>query len=364
MINFEPAAAGDPLVSIILPIRNEARYIARCLDGVLTQDYARDKIEILVVDGMSVDDTRKIVARIAAQDPRVRLIDNPEQFVPTALNHGIRLARGTVIIRVDGHAIIARDYVRRCIDDLARVEADCVGGPIRTMGETWAAAGIAIAQSSPFGVGNAAFRYAQHAQYVDTLAFGAYRRGVFDRIGLFDEELIRNQDDEFNYRLTSQGGKIWLDPEIRSDYFSRASLRALWSQYLEYGFWKVRVIQKHGRPASWRHLIPGAFVLALLGSAAGGVLFNLPLLFLAVVAPYLFASLTVSFWLAARKGPGYLPLLPFAFAAMHLAYGIGFLWGFVRFGLDRPTPTVPQRKSTGSAILVEDRLSPESLEKK
>ena len=346
MIDQMPAGAEDPFVTILLPIRNEARYIARCLDAVLTQNYAPEKIEVLVVDGMSVDGTREIVTQFAARDSRVRLVDNPERYVPTALNHGIRIARGTVVIRVDGHAIIAKDYVRRCIDDLARVEADCVGGPIRTIGETWMAAGIAIAQSSPFGVGNAAFRYAHRAQYVDTLAFGAYRRGVFDRIGLFDEELIRNQDDEFNYRLTSSGGKIWLDPEIRSDYFSRASLRALWSQYQGYGFWKVRVIQKHGRPASWRHLVPGAFVLALLASVVFGALFGSPLLLLGVASSYVLVSLAAAVWVAVRRGPGYLPLLPFAFATMHLAYGVGFLVGLVRFGLDRPPRAVPQRKGT------------------
>ncbi len=325
--------ASSPLVTIILPIRNEARHIARCLEAVMSQDYPSDKIEILVMDGMSDDGTREIVARFAAQDPRVRLIDNPSRIVPTALNRGIAKARGGVIIRVDGHAVIATDYVRRCIDNLAKVDADCVGGPIRTIGGTWVARSIAIAQSSPFGVGNAAFRYASRAQYVDTLAFGAYRREVFDRIGLFDEELVRNQDDEFNFRLTRSGGKIWLDPEIRSDYFSRATLRALWKQYFEYGFWKVRVIQKHARPASWRHLVPAVFVLALLASAALSIVSGSPILFLAVVASYAAASLTASLWLAARQGWRYLPILPLAFAAMHVAYGLGFVAGLTRFGL-------------------------------
>ncbi|MEW5721076.1 MAG: glycosyltransferase family 2 protein [Chloroflexota bacterium] len=205
-----------PLVTIIMPIRNEGRHIARALDAVLNQDYPRDRIEILVVDGMSNDNTRALVQTFAAHDPRLRLLDNPEHIVPTALNRGIYAARGAVIIRVDGHAEIARDYVRRCIEGLGRVEADCIGGPITTVGETWIARGIALAQSSPFGVGNAAFRYSNRAQYVDTLAFGAYRRKIFDRVGLFDEELVRNQDDEFNFRLARAGGKIWLDPSIRS----------------------------------------------------------------------------------------------------------------------------------------------------
>jgi succinoglycan biosynthesis protein ExoA len=327
--------ASSPLVTVILPIRNEARYIARCLESVVNQDYPRERVEILVVDGMSEDGTRDILAQFADRDPRVRLIDNPQRIVPTALNRGIRAARGEIVIRVDGHAIIAGDYVRRCVQVLSQVNADCVGGPIVTVGETWMARGIAIAQSSPFGAGSAAFRYANTPQYVDTLAFGAYRRQVFDRIGLFDEELVRNQDDEFNYRLIRAGGKIWLDPAIRSDYFSRASLRALWKQYFEYGFWKVRVIQKHGRPASWRHLVPAAFVLALAASAALGIVSGLPILFLVVVASYAAASLAASLWLAVRRGLRYLPLLPLAFATMHLAYGVGFIGGLVYFGLFR-----------------------------
>ncbi|MCL4489669.1 MAG: glycosyltransferase family 2 protein [Chloroflexi bacterium] len=330
----------QPLVSIILPIRNEARYIGRCLEGVIAQDYAvkgaHDKIEVLVVDGMSTDDTREIVAEFMRLDPRIRLIDNPERIVPTALNRGLRLAHGEVIIRVDGHAVIARDYVRRCIETLAQVDADCVGGPIRTVGQTWMAEGIAVAQSSPFGVGSAAFRYADRAQYVDTLAFGAHRREIFARAGFFDEELVRNQDDEFNYRLIKAGGKIWLDPAIRSEYFSRASLAGLWKQYLEYGFWKVRVIQKHGKPASWRHLVPATFVLALVVSGALSLALRSPAWLLAVAAPYVLASLLASAWISSRRGWRYAPVLPLAFATMHLGYGLGFVMGTFHFGLLKP----------------------------
>ena len=144
---------------------------------------------------------------------------------PDRVNRGIRAAKGTVIIRVDGHAVIAPDYVALCITALDSIPADCVGGAIQTIGESWVARAISFAESSPFGVGNAAFRYADSSQYVDTLAFGAYPRNVFDRIGMFDEELERNQDDEFNFRLTLAGGKIWLDPQIHCTYYSRATLR-------------------------------------------------------------------------------------------------------------------------------------------
>jgi hypothetical protein len=164
---------------------------------------------------------------------------------------------------------------------------------------------------------------------------GAYRRELFDRVGLFDEELIRNQDDEFNFRLIRAGGKIRLDPTIRSVYYSRSTLRGLWKQYFEYGFWKVRVIQKHKRPASWRHLVPAALVLALGGSLIGGILYGGSIPFVTVLFTYLGVSLLASVAMGARKGWKYIPVLPVAFATMHLAYGVGFLVGVVYFGLSR-----------------------------
>jgi cellulose synthase/poly-beta-1,6-N-acetylglucosamine synthase-like glycosyltransferase len=341
------AAMGEsPSVSIILPVRNEARYIQRSLDAVAAQDYPHDKMQVLIVDGMSDDGTRELVlqwsersiASTACPEPvegfkrsNVELIDNPQRIVPTALNRGLGVAHGEIIIRVDGHAVIAKDYVRRCVEKLERVDADCVGGAIRTIGETWVAQAIAIAQSTPFGVGNAAFRYAEGGQYVDTLAFGAYRRRVFQRIGLFDEELVRNQDDEFNYRLIRSGGKIWLDPAIHSTYYSRASLTSLWRQYFGYGFWKVRVIRKHGRPASWRHLVPAAFVSALFLLAGISLVSGSPLWFIVIALPYGLATCGVTLALAARKGWRYAPLLPLVFLTMHFAYGTGFLFGLAQF---------------------------------
>lgn len=325
------------LITVVLPVRNEVRFIARTLESILAQAYPAEQIEILVVDGRSDDGTRQIVTEFAQRDARIRLLDNPQRIVPTAMNKGIRAARGSIIVRVDGHAVIESDYIRRCVEGLVSIQADCIGGPIKTVGETRMARAIALAQSSPFGVGNAAFRYANTAQYVDTLAFGAYRREVFDRIGLFDEELVRNQDDELNFRLIQSGGKIWLDPQIRSTYFSRSTLRGLWKQYFEYGFWKVRVIQKHRRPASWRHLVPGAFVLALACLLVLGWLVGSPLFLFTVLLPYLFVSLSVSLWIAAHEGWRYAPLLPLAFATMHLAYGFGFLVGLARFGFSHHT---------------------------
>ncbi|MEM6325509.1 MAG: glycosyltransferase family 2 protein [Bacteroidota bacterium] len=322
-----------PTVSVILPIRNEVSFIERGLGAVLAQDYPPDKVEVLVADGMSDDGTRAIVREVAARHPErtIRLIDNPARIVPTAMNRALAEAEGAVIVRVDGHAEIAPDYVRRSVEALEETGAACVGGVLRTVGETGVARAISRAQSSPFGVGGASFRTGVGAgSFVDTVAFGTYRREVFDRIGGFDEELIRNQDDELNFRLTQSGGKIWLDPSVRCVYFSRASLSKLWRQYYQYGLYKVRVMQKRGGLASWRHLVPAAFVLGLALSAVLALMTGQSLWLLAVAGPYTLANLGASLW-TARGAWNTLPVLPVAFGILHLGYGLGFLAGLWRW---------------------------------
>lgn len=209
-----------------------------------------------------------------------------------------------------------------------------MGGALTTVGETDSARAIALAQSSAFGVGGVAFRtWREKPTYVDTLAFGAYRRDVFDRIGDFDEELVRNQDDEFNYRLIQAGGKILMDPSIRTVYYSRASLKGLWRQYFQYGYYKVRVIQKLGAIPSWRHLVPASFVLGVIVSLAASAVTGNPLWAALVLGSYAAANLGASLWTAVRHGVKYLPLLPLAFWIIHGAYGCGFLAGLLRFGV-------------------------------
>lgn len=326
-------APERPRISVLMPIRNEADFIARSLQSVLAQTYPTEQFEVLILDGMSSDATRAVIARTLAQQqaarqvPDVRLLDNSARTAPHALNIGLRHASGDVILRVDGHCVIAADYLERCITALHATNATCAGGPMETIGTTFVAQAIACAQSSIFGVGGVAFRTGrQQPGYVDTVAFGAYRRAIFDQIGGFDEELVRNQDDEFNFRLTQAGGRIWLDPSIRSRYFSRASLHTLWRQYYQYGLYKVRVIQKRGGVASWRHLVPALFVLGLLGSVVLAVLTGQWLWLLSCSLPYALANLLASI-LTARRNWRVLPLLPIIFATLHLAYGTGFLRG-------------------------------------
>ena len=331
-----------PFISIILPIRNEAKYIRRTMAAVLGQDYAPDRMEIIVVDGMSTDGTRAIIAEIQAQNRHraVRLLDNPGRIAPRAMNLGMSSAQGEIIIRVDGHCEIAQDYVSACVRVLFEEGVDGVGGPIETIGEDGLSRVIALAMSSSFGVGGSAFRTIKdRAMLVDTVAFPAYTRAAIAKNGFYDEELVRNQDDEYNYRLRKNGGRILLSPQIRSIYYSRSSLLQLWRQYYQYGFWKVRVLQKHPFQMRPRQFAPGMLAGAFLVSV--GLMFipaaRLPALVVPVV--YGMANLAAAVGVAMREGRSNaglsagrsLLILPVIFLVLHLSYGLGFLVGLVRF---------------------------------
>jgi succinoglycan biosynthesis protein ExoA len=328
-----------PFVSVIMPIRNEERSISRVLDCLLAQDYPQDRLEILVADGMSTDNTRRVVSVAAAGDSRIRLLDNPQQIMASGFNLGLKAARGDIIMMMGGHTEVATNYVSIAASLLRKELADCVGGPINTVGETDVAQAISLAMSSRFGVGGSAFRCGcRERRYVDTVAFGAYARNIMERAGPLDEEFVRNQDDEFNYRMRKLGGKILIDPELRSWYTSRSSIRTLWRQYFQYGYWKVRVLQKHPRQMRLRQFVPAAFVLSLLLS-----------LILAAVRPkigncmmlleggsYFLATLLVSMSLVgARRRWRLAPALAVSFPVLHFSYGAGFLVGLAKFSIRR-----------------------------
>jgi succinoglycan biosynthesis protein ExoA len=324
-------------VTVIVPIRNEADFIESCLRSILASDYPRDRIEVLVVDGMSDDGTRDIVRRLAAADTRLRLLDNPERIVPHAMNRGIRESKGDLVLRIDGHAVVPPDFLAHNVAAMQEhPEAWGVGGSIDTVCSNYVGRAISAAMTSPVGVGNARFRLGGFQGYVDTIPFPCYRRWVFDRIGLFDEELVRNQDDEFNLRLTLAGGKLWMDSRIRSSYFSRGSLRKLARQYFQYGFWRIRTIQKHRRPATLRQLAPMGFVgtwLALLIGTAAWRPIGYALA--AFAGLYMLGLLAGAADVARKVGLRYALVAPLAFMAMHFCYGLGSFQGLVVFGLMR-----------------------------
>ena len=320
-------------VSVVIPCRNEKDHIETCVRSILTQESPPGGLEILVADGMSDDGTRDILKSLSEEDHRLCLIDNPGRIVSTGLNVAIRAARGKIIIRMDAHTEYASDYVRQCVAVLKETGADNVGGPTRTKHAGYLQSAICAAYHSPFAVGAARFHDVAYEGFVDTVRYGCWKLEVFENIGLFDEELVRNQDDEFNLRLRRAGGKIWQSPRIKSWYSPRETLRALFLQYLQYGYWKVRVIQKHKIPASARHLVPGCFLLLLLVLPLGFIWWPLAgWIWLGLLGAYSVSNVTVSLLTAGRQGWKFLPALPFVFACYHFAYGFGFLrgvWDFV-----------------------------------
>jgi succinoglycan biosynthesis protein ExoA len=322
-----------PLVSVLMPVRNEGTFLLRSLGSVLAQDYPHAKMEVLVADGMSEDGTRAEVARLAAaSDVPVRWLENPGRIVATGLNRALRTARGEILVRVDGHCEIASDYVRRCVSHLRSGEGDGVGGPLETIGQTPLARAIAVAMSSRFGVGGSAFRtVADRTMFVDTVAFPAYTRAVVDRAGDFDEELVRNQDDEYNFRLREMGFRILLAADVHARYYSRTSWRSLARQYFQYGYWKVRVMQKHPRQMSPRQFAPPVFVTALAAATVAGAAGLSWRWLLGIGALYGAGSAAAAVSGARRGGWWMLPILPAAFATLHLAYGSGFLAGLAKF---------------------------------
>jgi SAM-dependent methyltransferase len=324
-----PPLPADPSVSVVMPIRNEGAFIEESLGAVLAQVDV-DPPEVVVVDGHSDDGTPDRVRQVAeAHGATVTVLDNPQRIVPVSMNLALAEVTGDVVVRVDGHCVIAPDYLRRCLDSLAATGVECVGGPMETVGETPDARAIAAAQSSRVGVGGVAFRTSTRAAFVDTLAFGAYRREVFDRIGLFDEELVRNQDDELNLRLTRAGGRIWMDPSVRSTYYSRGTIKGLWRQYHGYGFYKVRVMQKHRTVPSPRHLVPAAFVAGVAGAVGLAVVRRSPWPAAAVLAPYA-AVVGAASRATARQAGASTPTVALATATMHTAYGLGWWAGAAR----------------------------------
>jgi succinoglycan biosynthesis protein ExoA len=342
MKDFRPQAIPDgvtPAVSVVVPCRNESDHVATCVAGLLELEAPAGGFEVVVADGISYDGTRNILRGLAEKDSRLKVIDNPERIASAGLNAAIRAAQGEIIVRADAHTEYAPDYLLRCLDAMQRVGADNVGGPARTKADGWVQRAIAAAYSSPFSAGGAKFHDPNYEGYVDTVTYGCWRRSAFERFGYFDEELARNQDDEHNLRIRRGGGKIWQCPKIKSWYKPRASLGGLFKQYMQYGYWKVRVIQKHHLPASPRHLVPGGFVLAL------GILALLsPFFFLARIALlvavgfYALGVLVASVATAARTEWKLLRVLPLVFACYHFGYGCGFLCGIWDFVFRRGQP--------------------------
>ena len=322
-----------PLVSIVVPCRNERRHLAGFAASALAQQLPEGwRLEIVIADGESDDGTRELLAELAASDPRVSFVANPQRIVSAGLNHALAATQGEVVVRMDVHTEYAPDYVAQCLLALEASGADNVGGPWRAEvdadgGPTQAAA-VATFQSR-WVAGGALSRRLDYDGPADTVYLGAWPRRTFDRFGGFDEHLVRNQDDEHNLRIVRGGGRLWQSSRIRSRYKPRRELGQVFRQYLQYGYWKPFVMKKHGQPARLRHLVPGLFVgalavTALWALAAGGIG---PLLALLLAYGAAVAAMSAAVLLATPLAGGAAVRVPAVIVAYHLAYGLGSIAG-------------------------------------
>ncbi len=323
-------------VSVVVICRNEERFIGRCLDSLLGQTYPRERLEVLVVNGASEDQTREVVASYVARYPgTVKLLENPRKFTPISMNIGIASSTGDYIAIAGAHSTYASDYLERCATYLERYGADNVGGAIRTVpaADTTVARAIAAVLRSPFGTGNSYFRTgSDEPRFVDTVFGGFFRRDVFERVGRFNEALTRSQDMEFNLRLARAGGKILLAPDITSDYYPRATLGAFLKHNVADGVWAILPMKFGAARFKTRHLIPLLFVASIVVSTLSSLTFP-PLLYVALGVLALYAATSIYFAMkiaAAEKDLALVPSLIAAFAARHFGYGVGSLVGLTR----------------------------------
>jgi len=305
-------------VSIIIPCRNEEKYIGKCLDSIIRQDFPKENLEVLVIDGMSEDKTEEIVAKYASKYSFIKLLDNSKKFTPFGLNIGVKEAKGEIILRMDAHASYEKDYISKCLKYLKEYNADNVGGILKTLPaeNTISAEAIALSLSHPFGVGTSYFRLgAKEPREVDTVFGGCYKREVFEKIGLFNENLKRSQDIEFNLRLKRTGGKILLVPDIISYYYPKSNLEDFFLHNFEDGTWAVLPLKFVKTPLKLRHYIPLIFVLTL------------PLSIWPYIPISLFFSAQIAF---CEKDLRLFFVMPLVFATRHFGYGLGSIFGLIK----------------------------------
>ncbi|MEM7163212.1 MAG: glycosyltransferase family 2 protein [Bacteroidota bacterium] len=331
---MNPSIQHTVKVSVIIPCRNEESFIAALIENILVQDYPTDLLEVFFIDGKSEDRTVEVIKKYITENSHLRLLFNPQMFVPFGLNKAIQMCQGEVIIRMDAHSIYPKNYISELVFQLADLNADNVGGAwnIKPANQSPMAKAIAFSNRHPFGIGNAQYRYAQNtARLVDTVPFGCYPKRIFEEIGLFDEELIRNQDDEFNARLKKRGGKIFLIPSIKIDYFARPTFRLMSKMFYQYGLYKPLVNKKLGRISTLRQLFPA---LLILGTILGIIISIIwPILIVLLIfawALYLGISMVIAISQFKREGASRTSaLIPISFIIIHFSYGWGYLEGLL-----------------------------------
>jgi glycosyltransferase involved in cell wall biosynthesis len=334
MLSFERAISEKPLhVSVIVPCLNEVKNIRSCLDSIVVNDFPKDRFELLVVDGNSNDGTREIILEFVLCYPWIRLLNNVRRITPVAMNIGIQCAKGQIVMRMDAHTVYPPNYISGLVQCLIKSEADNVGGisVVRPANNTPKAHAIAYALSHSWGVGNSHFRIgAAEPKWVDTVPFGCYWKETFDKIGLYNEALARNQDDELNHRLIKQGGRILLVPGIMSFYTARESLQKLWTMFYQYGYFKPLAARAVGAVMTTRQLIPSVFLISLFMAAFLATWSDtMAVIFKMIVIAYTALNLAVSLRACLERGLRCGLWLMIVFPILHLSYGIGYLNGLL-----------------------------------
>ena len=317
---------NETRVSIVIPMLNEEKYIGKCLMSLVNQDWEGPPLDVIIVDGLSQDRSQEIVKGFMSNFSLLRIIENPRRITPISLNMGVKASTGEIIIILGAHSYVAQDFISKNLYYLNTMVVDCVGGSISPIGDSYQGDSIALAMSSPIGVGNAFYRYSKVQRLVDTVQFGAYRRDIFEKVGFFDEDLVRNQDFELNHRIVSTGGRILLAPEVHGYYVVRSSILKLFKQYFDYGFWKTRVILKEVSAFRLRYQIPPIFIVSLAITGIIG-LFSPMFLSLFKSILFLYGSLVLltSLKISINNGIKYFPILPFAFMTLHFGFGLGLI---------------------------------------
>lgn len=329
---MEPLEKSEIRVSVVVPIRNESKYIEKCIESIFNQDYPKNLLEIIFVDGNSEDNTVDIIKKYITEGCNIRLLNNPNKFIPHALNIGIKSAVGKYIVRMDAHSQYANDYISKCIEYLEKTDAINVGGPVITAGKTVLQKVIAAAYHSDFALGGGKNHDKDYEGYADTVFLGTFKKQDIIDIGMYDERFIRNEDDDLTFRMIERGFKIYSTPAIKSVYYPRSTYSSLFKQYFEYGMWKVAIIKKHGRPARLSHLVPMAFVafLAIFGIASF-FFEKIFWMFIFVMDIYILLNLYFSFKndnLTTISDKLRLMLVHFI---LHISYGLGFWVGIFKF---------------------------------
>jgi succinoglycan biosynthesis protein ExoA len=325
-----------PRVSVIVPCLNEQETIELLLNSIEQQTYPQSDLELIIADGFSTDKTRQIISTYQLSHPKmmIKVVDNPKKIIPAGLNAAIRASSGELIVRMDAHTIPAPDYIERSVKAFDEGKGEDVGGviDIQQARNTWMGRAIAVATRHPLGVGDASYRWATKATYADTVAFGTYARKTFDEIGFYDESLVVNEDYELNARLRASGGRIWIDPVIRSTYRSRPDLSSLAKQYFTYGFYKFRMLKRYPQTLRWRQALPPLFILGILMLLLLSLLWQFAQIIFGIVICLYILILTFGALPEVRRQNdlALIPGIPLAIMTMHFSWGAGFWWSLFK----------------------------------